>query len=457
MSRHYVISDLHLGMGHRGDGTLHPLEDFTSDATFRQLLDLIERESGDELVINGDWLDFLQLEPLEAYPQDKLFSADGHRLGWTEKDSLKKFESCKSANAHRGFFDDLSSFLKSGRKLTVLMGNHDPDLFWDAVQSEVFQLLKPPERQQLEFVQTFIRRGTAHIEHGNQYSTPENKFYNPANVFHQCTQDQETRLEMVWGSIFMMEFFNKLEEEYPFADNVKTQLRATFLGIKNHWLGGRELAKMIKLLWRAGIPWGSLAETMEAQTPDRLIQNLDDQELAVELLALYDSDPKIRREFDDEITNHTSREEWRAIDSVDPLTSATQLEVRLSELAPQIDEVSPTANILREDPELRAARDFMLKPDIKQVIFGHTHMEIDGAHPNAPVANYFNTGSWVGSLDLSKKENRRRLESLAKEDLRDGSLYDLRVRYALIEMGENGETSVSLESLPTLERNNLVA
>jgi hypothetical protein len=89
----------------------------------------------------------------------------------------------------------------------------------------------------------------------------------------------------------------------------------------------------------------------------------------------------------------------------------------------------------------------MERPGVNQVIFGHTHMEIDGASPDAPVPNYFNTGCWVSSLDLSKKEHRRRLERLAKEDLQDSSLFDLRVRYALIDVGTNGETTVSLESL----------
>lgn len=68
MKKHYVISDLHLGMG-----SWHKLEDFTSDATIRQLLDQIVNEGGDELIINGDWIDFPQLEPLESYPKEKLF------------------------------------------------------------------------------------------------------------------------------------------------------------------------------------------------------------------------------------------------------------------------------------------------------------------------------------------------------------------------------------------------
>jgi UDP-2,3-diacylglucosamine pyrophosphatase LpxH len=440
MTLHYVVSDLHLGMGR-----WHPLEDFTSDDAFRALLDQITMEGGDELIINGDWIDFPQLEPLDCYPNDKLFSLDGHRLGWTEEDSLRKLESCKAERAHKGFFDDLRAFLKSGKNLTVTMGNHDPDLFWGKVKDELYSLLSPPNREQLQLVQTFTRRGTAHIEHGNQHSTPENKFANPGNVFHVCAQDGQVRLEMVWGTIFMMEFFNDLELSYPFADNVKTHLRALFLGVRNRWLGGHALGKAIKLLWSAGLPWGVLPELLneEALSPDALIQNLDDQDLARELLDRYDGDAEFRREFDDEILNHTSREEWRSI-----LSATPQQKITLEELTPEVKEVSPTLGIFRDDPEVRAARDLIeTSAGVKQVIFGHTHAEIDGASDLAGVRNYFNTGSWVRSMDLREREKRRRLNDISLDDLRDDNLFELRLRFAQLEIAAGGETSVHLREL----------
>lgn len=441
MSLHYVISDLHLGMG-----KWHPLEDFTSDDAFRALLDQITAEGGEELIINGDWIDFPQLEPLDCYPGDKLFSVDGHRLGWTQDDSLRKLENCKAERGHKGFFDDLRAFLKSGKKLTVLMGNHDPDLFWEKVKDELYSLLNPPNHKQLQLVQTFTRRGTVHIEHGNQRATPENKFVNPNNVFHVCAQDGQTRLEMVWGTIFMMEFFNELERNYPFADNVKTHLRAVFLGVRNRWLGGRALGKAIKLLWSAGIPWDVIPELLreERVSPDALIQNLDDQDLATELLHRYDSDAEFRQEFDDEILNHTAREEWRSM-----LSATPQQKVTLEELTPQVEERSPTLGIFRDDPEVRAARELIETSNgVKHVIFGHTHTEIDGASDVASVGNYFNTGSWVRSMDLRDVEKRRRLNDISLDDLRDDNLFELRLLYAQIEVAADGETSVHLRELP---------
>ena len=422
-------------------GSWHELEDFTSDAKFRELLDHIVNEGGDELIINGDWIDFPQLEPLESYPKEKLFSTDGHRLGWTETDSLQKLDNCMAENAHKGFFDDLSAFLRTGKQVTIVLGNHDPDLFWVKVNQTLRSRLSPPKAEQLQFSQTFILRGTAHIEHGNQYATPENKFTNPSSLFHVCAQDNQMRLEMVWGTVFMMEFFNDLERDYPFADNIKTHLRAAFLGIKNRWLGGTVLGKAIKMLWSAGIPWSSLPELLKPRPkPDELIQNLNDQDLAQEILDIYDSDQQFRQSFDNEINNNTSPEEWRSILSV----SASR-DVTLEELTPQLEGKAETLGIFRKDPEIRAARDFIDKtPGVNQVIFGHTHTSIDGNEKDAIVPNYFNTGCWVSSMDLKDKEKRKRLKDLKLEDLRDETLFEIQLHSALVEVAENNETSVQL-------------
>jgi UDP-2,3-diacylglucosamine pyrophosphatase LpxH len=443
MTRHYVISDLHLGMGQFDDGSWHPLEDFRSDAAFKKFLDFLVENRADELIINGDWVDFMQLDPM-AYVRN-LFSQDGHRLGWTEGDSLLKLESCRAERAHKRFFDDLRSFLADNKrvKLTVMLGNHDPDLFWPKVQTEMRILLGSPSDEQLEFCQTFTRRGTAHIEHGNQYCSPENKFYNPSNVFHACAEDGQQRLELVWGTIFMMEFFNQVEEAFPFADNVKTQSRALFLGIRNGWVGGDMAARFVKFIWGAGIPWSSVTANVlssQSKEPDRLIQELNDQDLAIELLDIYDNNPAFKKAFDEEIAI-TPDEEWKGINTPRP-----QQPITLDQLIPQVVGESLTLGVFREEPEFRGAIKLLGQSGVSQVIFGHTHAEIDGADPAAAVPNYFNTGSWIGSIDLSKPENRVRLKNLKGDDLKDDSLFELRLRTALIDV-EDRHTSVELHRL----------
>jgi hypothetical protein len=241
-----------------------------------------------------------------------------------------------------------------------------------------------------------------------------------------------------------MEFFNNIEKEFPFADNLKTQSRAIWLGIKNGWVGGAMAAKFVKYIWGAGIPWGAIAANVlseQPRKPEQLIQNINDQELAQELLNLYDSKPDFRRDFDEEITK-TPDEEWKAINSIDH-----QQPITLEQLTPEVENASPTLGIFRDEPEFRGAEKLLEQQGIKHVIFGHTHAEIDGSCPAAKVKNYFNTGAWVGSIDLSKKENRKRLSKIKGNDLKDETLFELRLRAAVIHIGDNGQTEVSLETL----------
>jgi UDP-2,3-diacylglucosamine pyrophosphatase LpxH len=443
MTLHYVISDLHLGMGRVADQGWHPLEDFKSDASFKKFLDRLEDDGVDELIINGDWIDFTQLEPLAYRPG--ILSADGHNLGWTEDESLEKLKACISA--HKGFFDDLRSFLRDGKKLTIIMGNHDPDLFWPKVSAEVRSLLRPPHAEQLEMVRTYVRRGTAHIEHGNQHCSPENKFFNPNNVFHDDTEGEQ-RIELVWGSIFVMEFFNPIEYELPYADNIKTQSRAIWLGIKNGWVNGRMAAKFVKFLWGAGIPWGSITANVLSvkRRPTDLIRDLTDREIAQDLMGRYVEDDRFREDFNKEIAQ-TSAEEWRAINAINEKGEHRQQLVTSDELTPATErEETATLGAFRDNPEIRGAESLM-SIDVKYIIFGHTHTEIDGAHSDARLKNYFNTGSWVNSMDLSLRENRARLKNISKDDLKDDELFELRLRAAAIEVGDNRRTHVSLREV----------
>lgn len=436
MTRHYVISDTHLGMGRRAGGGWHPLEDFKSGNAFKKFLDAAEDDGVDELIINGDWIDFTQLEPL-AYKMD-LFSEEGLRLGWTEEESVHKLENCLAG--HRGVFDDLRHFLAAGKRLTILQGNHDPELFWGRVQDKLRGVLSPPQGDQLQFVATSVRRGSAHIEHGHQHCSPENKFADPENVFYRCTLDNRTRVELPWGSVFVMEFFNPLEESLPFADNIKPTSRAVWLGIRNGWVGGRTAAKFMKFLLGVGLPWGAVAANVltARRPPEELIQTINDESVRQELGEVYDRDPGFRREFDEEVMSSTE-EEWRAINS------PRQQPVTIDDLEPPVNPAAGVLGLFRDgDPEIRGARKLLGGEDVRQVIFGHTHTELDGALADARVRDYFNTGSWVNSLDMKDPRKRARLQSVTREDLSDEEMFDVRLTAAIVEVSEDGRTEVTL-------------
>ena len=118
-----VISDLHIGAG--------PLDDFDTrmELEFVAFLrDLEGRVEPIELIINGDFLEFVQAEPwADADLSGK--SHNGLLLCFTEAQSLAKLSSI--VRLHPSVFAALGGFLKAnpGHRIVVMPGNHDADFF----------------------------------------------------------------------------------------------------------------------------------------------------------------------------------------------------------------------------------------------------------------------------------------------------------------------------------------
>jgi hypothetical protein len=78
-----------------------------------------------------------------------------------------------------------------------------------------------------------LRLGSVHIEHGHQLCEFANAFQNHPNIFHADRISPilgKPRFELLWGSRFVLEFFNDLETRYPFADNLKPTTLLCFWG-----------------------------------------------------------------------------------------------------------------------------------------------------------------------------------------------------------------------------------
>lgn len=126
-----VISDLHVGAGE--------LDDFDPDVEvlFAEFLSEIGKEGiSTELVINGDFLEFVQANPWEEKDL-RARSEDNLPLCFTKEQSLSKLESIIAS--HPTVFYSLGEFLSENKqhKITVLPGNHDVDLFWEEVRDRI--------------------------------------------------------------------------------------------------------------------------------------------------------------------------------------------------------------------------------------------------------------------------------------------------------------------------------
>ena len=121
-----IVSDLHMGDGKTGDDFVFDKDQFVK--FLRAQLATPEGQKGEiELIINGDFLEFVQVNP-EAY------SLKSARYWCSEAESLAKLDCI--LRGHSKVFAALKEF-QQGRagqnRVTLFAGNHDVDLYWDEV------------------------------------------------------------------------------------------------------------------------------------------------------------------------------------------------------------------------------------------------------------------------------------------------------------------------------------
>lgn len=223
----FVISDLHIGAGKTDDC------DLELERSLIQFLKFLNsRNDKVELVINGDFLDFAQAPPYRD-PDLRSKTAEGVPLCFTENQSLKKLESIYEA--HHPIFDALRDYLtrNGGNYLVILPGNHDVDFFWPSIRENFIDLigetLAVSDKLTFHLEPAYYPSGkpTVRIEHGHRYD-PCNWFKiddiehwgaDTPPILKDCS-GEERLLECV-GTRFLNQFLNRLDEDYPFVDNVK--------------------------------------------------------------------------------------------------------------------------------------------------------------------------------------------------------------------------------------------
>jgi len=233
-----VVSDLHLS-------SEEALDDFYSDREFAEFLEYhAATYDRVHLVINGDWVDFLQTDPRPARSAKEASKQLDLEEIWpinvTEDQVVTGLE--KVATRHAEFFDALKAFLAPGapgRRLTVLRGNHDVELVFPKAQARLRQLLGGPDTDTLAFppLGWFDPRTGVYVEHGSQYDA-----WNAlARVDDPFLDQARTRLEVPWGSVQVKTFWNRVEPEFPHIDKIRPMIdsalsmmvqRPTFLVLK---------------------------------------------------------------------------------------------------------------------------------------------------------------------------------------------------------------------------------
>ncbi len=377
----YVISDLHLA-----DGGV--LDDFVDDDLFARWLGSLDA-SLSTLVINGDWLAFEQIAPL-AVPEGTPSS-----LLWTEAQSVEKMANC--ITAHGVFFDALAAFHTAGGEIRINVGNHDIDFVWPGVHQVVAQRIDAVDSDRLVFEAVGTEFANVWIQHGHQFDKT-NSTKDPENFIHVGPDGQEY-LERIWGTDFVLEFFNPLHTELEFAVNVKPQWQLVLQGLKQRWLGWRHFVRVVAFIARRGIPVAALADVVLA----------DDEELPdLAWLDSYFTDEEtalIIRDMIDEIgPEEANRLGVELLDAelIAALRANEPIDLTVEELGGVGDQPvtgDVTLGLFRDRGEIRGARD-CIERGYRHVVLGHTHHAVDGEEID-PGHLLFNPGTWIPHIDLA--------------------------------------------------------
>ncbi len=217
-SQLYIISDLHLC-----DGSA--VEDFRAEdeRALVSFLFRLSRSSPTTLIINGDFIDFVQIQPKPRMWLNASLDAN-------EAESLEKLDA--AIQAHGPVFDALGRFVAAGHQLRLHWGNHDIDLVWPQVQARIRDRIARRHLHAAITFDGFYQDRGLYITHGHQ-ADPANSFRNEPDVIHRDPHGVP-RLERCWGTRLVEEFYNKIEtlEGCEMLDNVRPRMQAAVVIIK---------------------------------------------------------------------------------------------------------------------------------------------------------------------------------------------------------------------------------
>lgn len=393
LRRKLLVSDMHLGPG-EGSPIYSAIEDFTFDASWTQFLATQATRAPTDLIIVGDFIEFWQIE-----------AALGQPPGSSQSGAVAALE--VAIAAHPNVFSAMSSFLSAGdHRVIFVPGNHDAELLWPAVQLRIAQEIQPADISRLVFVNSIAyRHGDVHVEHGHRLDGQNSSDTPWAPV--RMDETGVCRLEKVWGEVFLAEFFNSLEQQYPFVDNLSPESAALIWGVNDEpdtvslaRVAGRFFkllaaeehrslnvsALQAKLVQTVGVPYKAEEDTsLRSQLWQALPANDEVTLMLGELLA----NPKyasLRKGF---------------LGVAHALPSPTKAAIALARL-----DWLQLASLIKEGLTDSATVAAEAIPNASIVVLGHTH-RLGGSIEELTAGRYLaNTGAWVATESVAVLKQR---------------------------------------------------
>ncbi len=417
-----VLSDFHLGAGSPAIGD-NPLEDFVADKAFARFLETIRTECDGsatevELIINGDFFEFLQVPAVDEFNSQSAYPVEAFQDS-SQAASLKRLDLI--AAGHPVVFDALSDFIQveaPQRRVTIIKGNHDVNLFWPVVKQRLREILGTTGRRasMLLFAERYVSREGIYVEHGHQYAEQFNHWDN----FDE-PRDRRRSGQLIYppGSRFIIDFLNSVERERAWADSIKPLTALVWYSLE--WDFSFAVRMLLALAKHSPITKASERAAREAI--ETLCYQLRDATFSQELADRYMVSLDFRRHF------HT-----RVAQLLVPAASPPSMFVWP---APPADESA--IEIARQEIEeiqasmRRVAARVIVAENARVVVFGHTHRP--GLEVLENGGTLVNCGSWLwlGGCDPANVEIWR--EFFARPDQ---VTPHHRLTYARIDYDEQG-------------------
>jgi UDP-2,3-diacylglucosamine pyrophosphatase LpxH len=259
----YVVSDLHIASGRARDGSYVGTENFFADESFDRLLTHLRSSAHGAsegpgapptganrpatLIMNGDFVDFIRvmevprsdddferwsalLSPLGIHrsPEQlaRVVSDNERRNGLRTTDYKCVWKLAVAMRGHETVFDGLAAWVRAGHRLVVVKGNHDVEWYWPAVRNYLRLVLACrsggdplAELARILPLVSFadhavvIDRAT-YVEHGHQYEPL-------TSVVGAPLLEGTPELRLPFGSFFNRYIINHIELGYPYIDNIR--------------------------------------------------------------------------------------------------------------------------------------------------------------------------------------------------------------------------------------------
>ncbi|MCG3208533.1 MAG: hypothetical protein FOGNACKC_02138 [Anaerolineae bacterium] len=395
----FVLSDLHIGARNTGKAA----SGVSPAARFIDFLHTIRHESEQddreiELIINGDLFAFLQTPAVDNFDPNAIYPKEAY-LDSSAEASIKRLDIIAEFNPD--VFNAMSDFLQvenPQRRLTIIKGNHDINLFWPGVKNRLREILgsSGTRASLLRFADEFVSREKIYVEHGHQRAEKMNGYH---DSFDPRAASNPTQLHYPAGARFTIDFLNDAKQEWWFVDHIKPVTALIWYAFYwNFDFACQALASFIRHTPSLVVSDLSMAEGTLTTATHSLLHELEDAAARRDLADKYAQSPAFRREFhqhvqqylDDAVIDNKGEAAFHFIEVGDnPLEMAH-------------------ADQQRQRAMLFAAAQKLADPDKARVIvFGHTHQPMQKKLSHGCI--YVNTGSWVEDLSDAPPETWRAL------------------------------------------------